>query len=312
MVDGTPVLAVYIPSIDDPALYAMTASWLYRQDGNDWVSTNTAADGRAILVDPARPERLLRGNHPACSDESEGEPITLSKSTDGGNTWRAIPGGDNVLPLAIDPTLGDVIYGSDCGLSISTDGGESWRSYYHSRGHTVIDAIAVGERLLVLEVSATGRGRLRAIKVTVPGDPELETILFETGNVFDLDARPGRIVVGGMEGIALSTDNGESWTMSRNGLEEVTVESLDYVPPVASGDVLPTLGVLAVRFDPRNSKRIFAGTVRGLYISQDAGITWDIYSKVKRDARVLDVQFGAGGNDVYVTTPQGVLVVPNP
>jgi hypothetical protein len=312
MIDGAPVRAVFVPSAGGPARYALTDDWLFRQDGNGWVATTAAADERSILVDPARPERLLRGNHPACSEAAEGEPITFSKSTDGGNTWRAIPGGDNILPLAIDPTLGDVIYGSDCGLAISTDAGESWRAYYHSRRHTVVDAVAVGERLLVLEVSVTGRGRLRAINVTVPEDPELDTVLLETGNVFDLDARPEQVVVGGMEGVALSVDNGETWTTSRIGLEDVTIESFENLLPEESDGPLPALGVLAVRFDPHNTQRIFAGTVRGLYISQDNGLTWDIYSRVHLDARVLDIQFAAGGNDVYVTTPDGVLIVPNP
>lgn len=312
LVAGDPVHSVYVPELDGPARYALTDSWLYRWQGNDWITTNTAADERAILVDPARPERLMRGNHPACSEDIVTEPITFSKSTDGGNTWRAIPGGDDIRPLAIDPTLGDVIYGSDCGLAISTDAGESWRAYYRSRDHTVVDAVVVGERLLVLEISVTGRGRLRAINVTVPEDPELDTILFETGHVFDLDAKPERIVVGGMQGVALSVDNGETWTTSRNGLEDVTIESLNNLPPEESDEAQPVLGVLAVRFDPLNTQRIFAGTVRGLYISQDAGLTWDAYSKVPLDARVIDVQFAAGGNDIYVTTPEGVLVVPNP
>ncbi len=311
-IEDDPVRTVYVPSSDGPARYALTDSWLYRRESNDWVPTNTAADERAILVDPARPERLLRGNHPACSDEIEADPITFSKSTDGGNTWRAIPGGDNIRPMAIDPALGDVIYGSDCGLAISTDAGESWRAYYRSRDHTVVDAVVVDERLLVLEVSITGRGRLREINVTVPEDPELDKVLIETGAVFDLDARPDRIVVGGMEGIALSVDNGETWTRSRAGLEDVTVESLDSLPPEESEEPQPTLGVLAVRFHPLNTQRILAGTVRGLYISQDAGLTWDAYSRVPLDARVLDIQFAAGGNDIYVTTPEGVLIVPNP
>ncbi|MEZ4521505.1 MAG: hypothetical protein R3A46_07670 [Thermomicrobiales bacterium] len=312
MIGGDPVLRVYVPELEGPARYALTAGWLYRRDGHDWIATNAATDDRWILVDPSRPDRLFRGDHPACSEDADSKPITFSKSIDGGDTWRAIPGGDNIRPLIVDPTLGDVIYGSDCGLAISTDAGENWRAYYRSRGHTVVDAVVVGERLLVLEISESGRGRVRKINVTVPEDPELDTILFETGHVFDLDAKPERIVVAGMEGISVSVDNGETWTTSRSGIEDVTLESIDDLPPQPAGETQPAFGVLAVRFDPINSRRIFAGTVRGLYISQDAGLTWDSYSKIQLDTRVLDIQFAAGGNDVYVTTPDGVTIVPNP
>jgi hypothetical protein len=315
MIDTDPVHAVFIPTVDGPARYALTADWLYRLESNEWVLTETRADNRSILVDPARPQRLFRGNHPPCSLEEEAsgeiEPTTFSKSTDGGNSWRAVPGGDNILPLVIDPTLGDVIYGSDCGLAISTDAGETWRAYYRSRGHTVIDAVVVGERLLVLEVSLAGRGRLRAINVTVPEDPELDTILLETRNAFSLDASQERIVVAGTEGVELSVDNGSTWTLSRNGLEEVTVESVAELSPAEAGEQLPKFGVLSVRLDSSHPQRVFAGTVGGLFISQDSGLTWDPYLPVPLDARVLDIQFAAGG-DVYVTTPSGVLIVPNP
>lgn len=313
VIDGNPVHHVYISSTDGPPQYALTDEWLYRWDGNEWVHTTTRGDDRAILVDPERPERLFRGDHPVCSEEEvETEPITFSKSTDGGNTWRAIPGGDNIRPLAIDPTLGDVIYGSDCGLAISADAGETWRAYYLAHGYTVVDAVVVGERLLVLELSLTGGGRVRSINVTVPEDPELVNVLFETGNAFALDARGERIVVGGMEGVSFSLDSGETWTTSRSGLEEVTVESIRDLPPREGRDAQPEFGVLAVQIDPLNTERIFAGTVRGLYISQDAGLTWDEYTRVRHDVQVLNIQFAAGGNDIFITTPDGVLSVPNP
>jgi photosystem II stability/assembly factor-like uncharacterized protein len=311
MIDGSPVLHIYVPDAGGPARYAMTAERLFRWTDGDWVQTASRADNRVILVDPVRPNRLFRGNHPPCTLEDT-DSITLSKSTDGGNTWRAIAAGDNIRPLAIDPTLGDVIYGSDCGLTISTDGGETWREYYRARGHTVVDAAVVGETLLVLEVSLTGRGRLRQINVTVPENPELVTGLVETGHVFDLDADRERIVIGGLQGIIFSLDGGETWTTTREGLEAVTIETPEDIPVEEAEARTPRFGVLTVKLDPTHPQRLFAGTVRGLYISQDAGLTWDVYSSVRTDARIVNIQFAGEGNDIYLTTPRGVMVVPNP
>lgn len=314
MIDDEPVIAAFVPDPDGPILYALTAERLFRRDEQDrWIPTETRTDSRYILVDPVRPERLFRGDHPVCALDAEGrEPVTFSKSTDSGNTWRAIPGGDNIRPLAIDPTLGDVIYGSDCGLAISADAGETWRAYYRSRGHTVVDAIAVGERLLVLEISTSGRGRLREINVTVPEDPELATRLVEAGLVFDLDADQERIIIGGVAGVIISLDGGESWTTTRVGLEAVTVESEEELPPEDAGLRQPQFGVLTVQIDPDDPDRIFAGTVRGLYISQDAGLTWDIYTTGQFEGRIENIQFGGAGSDLYLTTPGGVMVVPKP
>lgn len=312
MIDGEQVVEAFVPDPDGPIRYAMTTERLYRRNEQDeWVPTETRADDRHILVDPVRPERLFRGNHPPCTLENP-ELITFSKSIDSGNTWRAIPSGDNIRPLTIDPELGDVIYGSDCGLTISTDAGETWREYYHALGYTVVDALAVGERLLVLEVSPSGHGRLREINVTVPEDPEMATRLIEAGLVFDLDADRERIVIGGVAGVIISLDGGETWTTSRAGLETVTVEPGEAIPPEESELAQQQFGVVTVRLDPEDSDRIFAGTVRGLYISQDAGLTWDVYEAVPFDARIENIQFGGGGNDLYLTTPDGVMVVPNP
>jgi hypothetical protein len=312
MIDGDPVQRVYISSIDDPARYALTEERLFRWDAGRWEPTETRADGRAILVDPVRPDRLFRGNHPACSLLDESEPVTFSKSVDGGNTWRAVPGAENIRPLAVDPTLGDVVYGSDCGLTISTDAGETWREYYRAHDYTVVDVVVLGEQLLSLELSVSGRGRLRQINVTVPEAPEMVSRLVETGRVFDLDAGRERIIIGGLLGVTVSTDGGESWSTSRAGLEEVTVASEDELPPQQATGRPPEYGVLVVRLDPLHGDRLFAGTTRGLFISQDEGLTWDAYTAVDLDARVIDIQFGGGGNDIYVTTPDGVVVVPNP
>lgn len=311
-IDDDLVTSIFVPTVEDPAYYAFTENWLYFRDSGDWIQTRTRSDDRTILVDPARPERLYRGNHPVCTMENP-EPIKFSKSEDGGETWRTIPEGENIQPIAVDRELQDVVYGSDCGLAISNDAGETWEPYYRHPDYTVVTAVPLGERLLVLERSVSGRGRLRELNITVPEEPEIAGTLLEVRGVYALDANADRIIIGSDAGVMTSTDGGRNWATSRIGLEAVTSEEGDE-PPLAD----PTeasegvRGVLSVRIDPTNEARLFAGTRRGLYVSQDNGATWDRYQPERLDSPVETIAIGNGGGDLYVTTSNGVQIVPNP
>lgn len=311
-IDEDLVIEVFVPSIDDPARYAFTEDRLYIRDGTDWVPTDTRTDSRKMLVDPSRPERIYRGAHPPCTTENP-EPVSFSKSEDSGETWRTIPGAENIEPIAIDLQVSDVLYGSDCGLAISNDAGETWRPYYRSRDYIVVEAVPLGERLLVLERSVGGRGRLREIDVTVPEDPALAATLLEVEGAHAMDADADRIIIGTNTGVMTSNDGGRNWSTSRVGIEDVTSEEGEDPPPADPTEAsIGVRGVLAVRIDPTNRDRFFAGTRRGFFVSQDNGATWDRYQAMRLDSAVEKIAIGGGGSDLYVTTPNGVLVLPNP
>lgn len=310
-IDGELVRHVYVPTIDEPARYAMTDERLYVWATDEWQPTETRYDGRTILVDPSDPLRLFRGDHPAC-DREPAQTITFSKSEDGGQTWRAIPAGDNIQPLAMDPQIKDVLYGTNCGLTISTDAGETWDSYYRSVDFTVLDIAIVQDRLLLLERSTRGLGRIVEIRVTDPENPELVDVLLEEQSIYALDADENRIIVASAKGVSISLDGGRTWTMTKLGLEGVVLGEEDAPLPQATENPGPERGVLSVQLDPTNSSQIFAGTVRGLYISQDNGVTWAPYAAATLDASVVDIQIGDSASDLFVTTERGVLVAPKP
>ena len=314
MIDGDAVQKVYVPEPRQPPMYALTEKRLYIWRNRQWEATPTVNDGRAFLVDHNNPERLFRGNHPPCDQLVEDAEITLEVSEDGGDIWRPLPHGDNIRPMAIDPVFPEVLYGTDCALTISDSLGDIWRYFQPLFQHEIVDLVVVGERLLVLGISDAGKSQIRELRMVSPDQPKISDIIIQIEGIACVDADSNRVVVGGPTGVQISLDGGQTWADSRVGLESVTIPPDDNLvaPNNPSSAAEREFGVLTIAIDPSYSHRIFAGTVRGLYISQDDGGTWDRYDEIASDTQVKDIQFAVNGADLYVTTSKGVVTVPNP
>lgn len=311
-IDGNVVERIYESGVNNSTVYAETAESLYVRESSDWAITTTRPNGRQIIVHPINAELLYRGGHPSCNTESDNGDFSFSISDDGGHSWRVTESGAGIQPIVIDASLPEVIFGSDCGLWISSDLGESWAEFEPGMFEAVAAGVVNGQQLLVLDLAVDGDGTIYAIDIAAPSHPALIGEMLNAPNLTSLDANQTQLVAGGIQGVFVSTDGGATWTNSRNGLEDVTVEDVGSISPRSSvGDDLP-FGVLAVRLDPTHEGRIFAGTAAGLYISQDNGITWDIYTEIAPDTRVTDILITGGGNELFVTTSEGVVVVPNP
>ena len=313
MIDDDIVKHVFVPDPQQGALYALTAEHLYTWRNREWQLTGARNNGRVHLVDHNNTDRIFRGDHPTCGHEQEHEPFNLEVSEDRGDTWRVLTNGDNVRPLAIDPVFPNVLYGTDCALTISTDLGETWYKVEPLVNHEIIDLVVVGDRLLVLGISTQGKSQVRELRLPTPDQPEVSDSIFQVEGIAALDADATRIVIGSRDGIQISLNGGQTWAISRTGLESVTVAPKNDATPMPTIQrPNPRFGILTVAIDPTRENRIFAGTVRGLYVSQDNGGTWDHYRAVDERARVSDIQFALGGSDIFVTTDAGVVAVPNP
>lgn len=310
-IDGEPVVQLFLPDPSQSPTYALTASALYRRQGGRWERTRTKNDGRALLIDPADPERIYRGNHPSCTVDGPAAEIPFEVSHDGGISWRVQPQGRDIRPLAIDPSIPEIVYGSSCYLAISTTSGNTWKRLAVMEDFPLTDIAFAGERLLVLGTSRDGVSRLRTVDVTDPAKPLLGDLLLEVPGQATLDAFDDRIVVGGIQSVHVSDDGGATWSSSRFGLEAVTSNSVP-APGRATGAEQDAIGVHVIRIGITDKQRIYAGTSHGLYISQDGGATWVRYDEVALDAVVTDIQFALDGADLFVTTDAGVLSVPNP
>jgi hypothetical protein len=312
LIEGKPVRQVFIPDPSQGPLYALTDELLFVRAGSGWEPTRTRNDGRQLLVDALDPERVFRGNHPECALDPAAAAIPLEVSHDGGATWRTLPQGENIRPLAIDPETPETIFGSFCWLAISTTAGNTWMRLQLMEEYPLVAIALAGERLLVLGTAAEGGSRLAEVDIIDPNRPVLGDTLLDVDGRACLEADLERIVVGAIDGVYVSDDGGLTWSESRIGLEAVTAEAVPD-PERPAGEEQPTdLGIRVVRIGRRVEHRIYAGTAHGLFISQDDGATWVRYEEIPPTAVVDDIQFGGDGADLYVTTADGVVVIPSP
>lgn len=163
------------------------------------------------------------------------------RSRDRCDTWEMCNQGLTnlyVQVFAFDPSDPEVIYVGTCGgVFRSTDGGDTW------------SPLRVGfPPLMTFGLSAP----ISALAVH-PERPDL--VLAGVG----LEREYGTVgerTVGGR--IFRSTDGGASWT------------AVD----LPGGEEARRLAVISLQFDPRDPEVVYATTQRGLFVSEDAGASW--------------------------------------
>ncbi len=162
-------------------------------------------------------------------------------STNGGLVWRRLTlpeKAGTVVELRFDAEENDVIYAiTDKKVYRST--GRSVRAQSRRRG---------GRTKMLGDEWEVFKGKLPTVKkVSVFAEDETQPAV---------DPRNSSIMykAGGTKGVLKSTDRGRTWTANTKGLDIPLVQTV-IVPP--------------------NTDWIFAGTPAGLFISKDAGTTWE-------------------------------------
>ncbi len=308
-IDGQRAHQVVIPKPAGAAEYAVTASGVYRYTNNAWAKVSANDGAGPIVSDPTNSDILYRGDHPACA--VGGEPVSFQKSTDGGKTWVTMPGGENNRPRIVNPTNPSIVYGDSCALTVSSDAGQTWEMVQPLPSFDVSSLALAGNKLYGVYTSEGGTSRLMVSDISDPAHPTGDTQLLEFWGGGTVTATADRLVVGEPHGVHISTDGGQNWTFSRSGLEEVTVSVDVLTQPIPQDEISTGFGIFSAAIHPTQADHLEAGTIRGLYQSQDDGQTWTQVPEIDT-TKVRELAFASNGSQLYVTTDDGVFIINNP
>ncbi len=309
-IDGLNARQVVLWDAELPAEFAATRFSLYRRtDMRNWTNVGPLPVEGNIVADPGNPDMLYLGDHPPCL--SEGEPVQFHRSSDGGATWEAIDNATNIRPILVWPGDHDVIIGSRCGLAISQDRGETWERSLPDLEFDLTRLTVTQIGLFGVFTSESGISYLRRIEIDDPDKPEfLEPILSFWGPGA-VHATRDRILVGESSGVHFSDDGGRTWSTTREGLDDVVASVDPLEEDIPETELEAGLGIFALLPHPQNAERVFLGTIRGLYLSEDGGRTWGKVPDIE-NRTVRRLNFAMGGAILYVTTDHGVIVLHNP
>jgi uncharacterized protein (TIGR03437 family) len=210
----------------------------------------------SVTVDPGNPQILYAASNAG-----------LQRSTDGGNTWNALPGFPSVSNLdsvAVDPTNSKILYAATQPLGVlkSTDGGDTWTGInngiptFTENGVKMMDAYGIwvdpkSPGILFVSVIPYNLMRSTDAGATWSVSP-LPGGLIGTP-VADPFAK-GTIYAPALGSVSKSTDNGQTWT------------SLAALPDNSQPTVIAA--------DPFHPGVLYSGSFTGLYASTDSGQTW--------------------------------------
>ncbi|MFQ3582122.1 hypothetical protein J8C06_08955 [Chloracidobacterium validum] len=213
----------------------------------------------SITIDPTATNTLYAAVWVLENDREGG----VYKSTDGGETWRAVLKHESVRAFALAPGNASVLVaGSRSGAFRSTDGGETWARFSPTdqTGIRNIESVAIDPR----SADTVYVGTWYLPWKTVDGGNNWTFIhgetskLIEDSDIFSIaidNFDPDRVYCSACSGIYRSLDGGRNWTKFKG------------IPSSARRThvIFP---------HPTREREIFAGTTEGLWRTTDGGETW--------------------------------------
>ena len=292
------------------ALYVVGDEGLYRGDsaGANWELIGDAPPPGQVVAAADGSEVMLAGDTPVCGRGDGGTP--LSRSSDGGATWEEVPDVADIEPLAIWGQDAFAL-GARCdGLHYSLDNGDSWSPVDGLDPGRIVTAFAVvagdeGRRVLVGTTSEGGTSQLVELDVTDPDAIEVSEPLKEYYGLGAVAGAGAQRVLAGPDGVWVSIDRGEEWTLRTGGLEDVILSVDPLLEAIPIDEMDRGFGLNALGLDPTNAGQMVVGAVDGLYVSADAGAEWTRVEGV--DGEVEQVVISEVGSLVLAQTENEVV-----
>ncbi|MDH4101410.1 MAG: hypothetical protein OEV28_12650, partial [Nitrospirota bacterium] len=200
----------------------------------------------------------------------------LYQSNDHGRNWTRIFNGvghreSSVLSIAVNPATPKMIFiGTSAGLFRTNDGGSNWEKSNALPSAVTVTSIAIAPSASNTIYAATDRGLYKSTNAGLTWE-----------KIFAADISDG-------------DDEGEQALSGMDEAEETDKAGAE-------------LTVVAV--DPEDDKTLYVGSTRGVYVSEDGGLSWDMTSDIGlagRDIRHMAINPTETGT-LYVATGNGVF-----
>ncbi|MEP6800432.1 MAG: hypothetical protein ABJC07_00740 [Acidobacteriota bacterium] len=225
-------------------------------------------------------------------------------SSDGGSTWRQLPGSpSSVNTVVLDPAGSNIYVGAPTGFFRSADDGKNWRQENVNFSTLTINGLVIDPASPVIVYAGVGRpgssggGIYKSVNGGAAWAPSGNGLPDKTVQALAVDAGPPTTLYAGTtgSGIFRSQDAGANWTAASSGLTTGTILSFAVAGSgvvyagtdagvfrssnsagawVSRSGGLPNMNIQALAVHPSTPDTVYAGTPGGVFRTTDGGTTW--------------------------------------
>jgi hypothetical protein len=310
-IEGTAITSIVTTHPLAPEVAVGGQEALFIGDGSTWTAAGTTVPVGQLVWGGGESRTWLAGDQTGCM--MGGGTAPMQRSADQGETWKEVVGTEGFKPLVIWQSTGTAVATSCTGLFVSTDNGATWSQlpdvptgFEVTSAGEVVSAETDQQRLLLGLTGEGGTSALYLVDLTDPANPVVTPDLRAYYAVGALTGWDDTLVVGAMDGVWVSTDDGATWERHAEGLEDLVLEQ----DPAEAGlpeDADPrNLGISAISPLPGEKGGLIVGTSDGLYVSTEIGAP---FTQVEGTAgRVEQVQVSADGTVLYRVESQVFVI----